>query len=150
MYIRSYDCWEQERPPCSYANPGFSDESEKETQISPEIVNHLTDLMFFARHPELKGRTIKGKRTFEAEWRKIKKQLRRLSSASNSTGLIIDLTLPEANPQPDYSKTEDELGVWEWAIKGGALKYQVNRRVEQGTLCNRVFASHRFRFSRRR
>jgi hypothetical protein len=50
MYIRSYDGWEQERPPFSYANSGFSDGSEKETQISPEIVNYLTDLVFFARH----------------------------------------------------------------------------------------------------
>jgi len=126
MYIRSYDGWEQGRPPFSYRTPGLADGAEKETQISREIVNNLTDLVFFARHPKLMGTEIKGNRSLELEYHKIHNQLLNPSSTGLPTGFEIKLTGP-TNPQPDYSKTEWELGlpfskpgtkisVWELAI----------------------------------
>ena len=123
MYIRSYEGWEEGGSRYSYRDPGLADRSEDETQISSEIVNNLTDLVFFARHPGLHGRAIKGNRMLEGEWNKIKNQLLKPSSAGTSTGLVIDLTLPNADPQPDYGKTENELGVWEWAIISGKLPF---------------------------
>jgi hypothetical protein len=123
MYIRSYDGWEQERLPFSYRNPGLADALEKVTQLSLQIVNKLADLVFFSRHPELKGKAFQDNRTFAGEWSKIKNQLLK-PAAGNSSGFIIDLTLPKSDPQPDFSKTEDELGVWEWAIISGKLSFK--------------------------
>jgi hypothetical protein len=88
MYIRSYDSRENKRLPFGYDSPRFSDVSENEIQLSPEIINKLTELVFLARHPDLKGRAIKGNRTFEGEWSKIEKQLLNPSSEGNSNSLV--------------------------------------------------------------
>jgi hypothetical protein len=124
MYIRSYDSRERERLPFSYASPRFSDVSENETRLSPEVINKLTELVFFARHPDLKGKAIKGNRTFEGEWTKIERQLLKPSLLGNSNNVVIDLKLPKAYAEPDYSKTEDELGAWELATVKGNLPFK--------------------------
>jgi hypothetical protein len=124
MYIRSTTGWEQERLPLSYISFGFSDEPEAKTPLSSGVISHLTNLVFFARHPMLKGKAIKGNRVLEAEWSRIKSQLLKPSSAGNSTGWVIDLALPKSDPKPDYSRTADELGVWEAAIISGKLPFR--------------------------
>jgi hypothetical protein len=123
MYIRLYDGWMQARPRFSYRTLGLADGSEKDTQLSPQVVNNLTDLVFFARHPELQGKTIQGNQTLEREWSNIKRQFL-TPSAGRSTGVVIDLTLPKTDPQPDYSKTADELTVWERARLRGNLSFK--------------------------
>ena len=123
MYIRSYDGWQQERLPRNYFSLGFSDEPEAKTQVSSGVINQLANLVFFARHPSRKEKTIKGNRVLEAEWRRIKNQLLKPSSG-NSTGWVIDLALPKSDPKPDYSRTEAELGVWEAAIISGKLPFR--------------------------
>jgi hypothetical protein len=129
MYIRSHDGLGRRELPLTYGTPGLSD--VKETETSPEVANKLTNLVFFARYPELKGREVKGNRKLEWEWTKIKDQLVKPSSAGNSTGFVIDLTVPQVDPQPNYSKTEDQLGVWEWAIFRGnrPFKFSTQKTV---------------------
>jgi hypothetical protein len=48
----------------------FDIEIEKETEVK-----ELTDLVFFARHPQLKGKEIKGNRRLKQEWNKIRGKL---------------------------------------------------------------------------
>jgi hypothetical protein len=124
MYIRSYVGWEQDRLPLNYISLGFSDQSEAKTRISPGVINRLTNLVFFARHPKLKGKAIKDNRALESEWSKIKTRLIKPSAGGDSSSFTIDLTLPKADPKPDYSKTVDELGVWERAILSGKLSFK--------------------------
>ena len=124
MYIRSYDSRERERLPFRYDSPRFSEVSENETRLSPEIITKLTELVFLARHPDLKGKAIKGNRAFEGEWSKIERQLLKPSLLGNSNSVLIDLTLPKANAEPDYSKTEDELGAWERTNVSGNLSFK--------------------------
>jgi hypothetical protein len=124
MYIRSYTGWEQERLPPNYIRLGLADESEAKPQIFSEVINQLTDLVFIARHPQLKGKAIQGNRTLESERSRIKNQLLKPSSTSSSSGWVIDLALPKAEPKPDYSKTEAELGVWEAAIINAKLPFK--------------------------
>jgi len=124
MYIRSTTGWGQDRLPLNYISLGFSDEPEAKTQLSSGVISHLTSLVFFARHPPLKGKAIKGNRVLEAEWSRIKSQLLKPSSAGNSTGWVIDLALPKSDPKPDYSRTEAELGVWEAAIISSKLPFR--------------------------
>jgi hypothetical protein len=123
MYIRSYAGWDQERLPPSYIRLGLADESEAKPQVFSEVGNQLTDLVFIARHPQLKGKTIQGNRALESERSRIKNQLLKPSSTSTFPWAI-DLALPKADPKPDYSKTEAELGVWESAIINAKLPFR--------------------------
>ena len=131
MYIRSYTGWEQERLPPNYIRLGLADESEAKPPVFSEVINQLTDLVFIARHPRLKGKAIQGNRTLESERSRIKNQLLKPSSTSSSSGWVIDLALPKAEPKPDYSKTEAELGVWEAAIINAKLPF---RFATEGTV----------------
>jgi hypothetical protein len=124
MYIRSHDGLRPKELSLAYEALGLSGETGKVNQLSPEVVYKLTDLVFFARYPELKGKEIRGNAGLVAEYNNIKKRLAKPSSSGNSTGFVIDLTLPQVNPRPDYSKTENELGVWEWAIFHGNLSFR--------------------------
>jgi Lysine-specific metallo-endopeptidase len=129
MYIRSHDGLDQIELPSTHGMPGLSDGMEKKAGISPEVIFKLADLVFFARHPDLVGKNIKGTRSLELEYSKIRDQLLNPSSTSLPNGFEIDLTLP-ANPQPDYGLTEKELGVWEAAIfKGNLLKFSVDKTL---------------------
>jgi hypothetical protein len=121
MYIRSHDGLEIKELPVSYGTPGLSDGLEKETGISPELVYKLADLVFFSRYPNLLGTRIKGNRSLELEYNKIYKQLLNPSSSALPTSFEINLNVPQDNPQPDYSKTVADLGVWEAAIFNSKL-----------------------------
>ena len=117
MYIRSHDGLENKELPLTYSSLGLSDGLETWTGISTALIYKLADLVFFARYPKLVGTKIIGNRNLELEYKKIYKQLLNPSSVSLPTGFEIKLTVP-SDPQPDYSKTADELGVWESAIFG--------------------------------
>ena len=83
--------------------------------------------MLFARHPELRGRSIKrGEHGLRREWNKIRKGLLRPSPAGKATAFDIDLGLPEGIPTPDFSQTEDQLGAWEKARFEGRLRFKVS------------------------
>jgi hypothetical protein len=110
MYIRSPDGLGQRELSLTYGALGLFDGIGKEAELSPEVVYRLTGLVFFARYPKLRGRKIAGNLSLETEYNNIKKQVTKPSSTGNSTGFEINLRVPQDNPNPDYSKTEDQLG----------------------------------------
>ncbi len=124
MYIRSHDGLGRRGLRLTYIAPGLADELVKQIEISPGVVNKLTDLVFLARHPERKGRGARGNRALVAEWIKIKNRLLKPTSAGNPAGFVIDLSLPQTDPPPDFSKTVAELGVWEVASIKSKLPFK--------------------------
>jgi hypothetical protein len=124
MYIRSFDGLGRREPLVTYDAPGLSDGSGKEIELASELIDQLTGLVFFARHPELKERKVKTGAQ-KLEWNKIRSQLIKPSSASSPSGFVIDLTTPQTDPKPDYSKTEEQLGVWERAKFSFDLRFEL-------------------------
>ncbi len=116
MYIRSHDRLGQREWPFTYGTHGLSDGFEKDTQISPELVYKLADLVFFARYPMLIGTKIGGKGNLVREYNQIHRQLLDPSPSALPPGFEINFSVPQDNPKPDYSKTLEELGAWEKAV----------------------------------
>jgi len=85
--------------------------------MTPELLNQLTDLVLYARHPDLKGRGIRaGERKLKLERKAILNRLANPSPTVGPPGFAIDLTPPQDDPPADFSKTQDELRAWELAI----------------------------------
>jgi hypothetical protein len=96
----------------------------KAVGITTELLNAITDLVFHARHFELRGRGIRaGERKLKLEYKAIRNRLANPSSMVASTDFAIDLTPPKDNPPADFSKTQEELKAWELAIFDSTLRF---------------------------
>lgn len=124
MYIRSLESIGHSKTPWIYGVSGLADSTVKAAGITSELLNELTDLVFYARHPELKGRGIRaGERKLKLEWKAIRNRLVNPPSTVAPTGFAIDLTPPKDDPPADFSKTQDELRAWEVAIFDSTIRF---------------------------
>jgi hypothetical protein len=124
MYLRSIESSGHRESPRIHGVSGLADSALNAVGITPELLNQLTDLVFYARHPDLKGRGISAdERTLKLDWKAIRDRLANPSSTVAPAGFVIDLTPPRTDPPADFSKTQDELEAWELAIFDSTIRF---------------------------